>query len=202
MQNQQELWDKIAPEWHKYKQKPSRNALDFLKRCSGNVLDLGSGSGRHLTKVKNGKMFLQDISKKMLKLAKEKAKEKGINTELIHSTLEKIPKENEFFDYAICISALHCVKGNKERKKTIEELFRVLKKRGKTYIGVWNEDSKRFKNKKGKTKELSIGWGGKGKRYYYLYNEKEIHNLFESIGFKILSKHSSEMMVNFIAQKI
>ena len=146
-------------------------------------------------------MFLHDISSEMLKLAEKKAKKEKIMTEFIHSPLEKIPKEDEFFDYTICISALHCIKDEKKRKKTIEEMFRTLKKKGKVYVGVWNEDSKRFKNKKGKTKQLSIGWKNKGKRDYYLYNEKEIHSIFESIGFKILSKHNSEMMINFIAQK-
>ena len=85
MENQKEIWEKIAPEWHKYKEKPSKLSKEFLKKQKGSVLDLGSGSGRHLTKIKNGEMFLVDFSKTMLKLAKQKAKKKSI------SACKKIP---------------------------------------------------------------------------------------------------------------
>ena len=199
-ENQQKLWDNIAPEWHKYKEKPSENAVEFLKKAHGNVLDLGSGSGRHLMKIKNGKMFLLDFSEKMLNLAREKAKSEGIEAKFIHSHLEKIEKPDEFFDCAICISALHCIKGKTKRKKAIGELFRVLKKGGFAYIGIWNIKSKRFM-KKSREKERLIGWTDKGKRYYYLFDEKEVHDLFIKAGFKIVSTHNSEMMINFLAEK-
>ena len=150
----------------------------------------------------DGTYYLQDISSEMLKLASEKAKGMGVNYEIIHSPMEVIPKADEFFDYAICISALHCVPGEENRKKAISELYRVMKKGGKVYIGVWNEASKRFvrKTRKGQ-KEHLIGWQDKGQRYYYLYSEEEIHNQFKEAGFEIVSSHNSEMMINFIAQK-
>jgi ubiquinone/menaquinone biosynthesis C-methylase UbiE len=201
MENQEKVWNRIAPEWHEYKKIPSTLSKEFLERSTGNVLDLGSGSGRHLTKIKNGKYFLQDISNEMLKLADNKADELKIPHEIIHSPMDIIPKENDFFDYAICISALHCIETSEGRKKTIEELYRVLKSKGQAYIGVWNADSKRFKRKIKKGKEQKIKWSDKGERFYYLYNEDEIHELFKSTGFKIISTHNSEMMINFIVEK-
>ena len=199
METQEKVWDKIAEEWQEYKKIPSEGSKKFLESCSGNVLDLGGGSGRHLTKIKNGKYYLQDISSEMVKLADKKAKDLGIEFEGVHSSMEKIPFEDNFFDYAISISALHCVEGEDVRKKTVEELFRVLKKGGKAYIGVWNFQSKRFNQKKGK--EKIVGWRDKGKRYYYLFDEKEVHDLFRSVSFKIVSSHNSEMMINFIVEK-
>ena len=198
IENQEKLWDKIATEWHEYKQKPSKNAVYFLSQTKGNVLDLGAGSGRHLTKIKNGKMFLQDFSSEMLRLAKEKSLSQNIPAEFIQSPLDKIPKEDNFFDYAICVSALHCVETEKERKNSVKELYRTLKQKGEAYIGVWNRNSKRFKGKK---EEKLVGWGEIGKRYYYLYTEEEVHELFKSTGFKIVSTHNSEMMINFVVQK-
>lgn len=199
IENQEKLWDKIAPEWHEYKQKPSENAVQFLSSIEGNVLDLGAGSGRHLTKIKNGKMFLQDFSKKMLELAKEKSMKEKIPAEFIQSPLDKIPYDDNFFDAAICISALHCVETKKERENSVKEIYRTLKKNGKTYIGVWNRKSKRFRDKKS---EKLVGWSDKGKRYYYLYTEDEVHELFKKVGFKIISTQNSEMMINFIVEKI
>jgi ubiquinone/menaquinone biosynthesis C-methylase UbiE len=197
--NQQKIWNAIAPEWHEFKQIPSELSKNFLKKCSGKVLDLGSGSGRHLTKIKNGKMYLIDFSKEMLKLAKKKAQKKKITAEFIQADLTKLPFKDNFFDYAIIINSLHCLKP-KEHKKAIKELFRVMKPKSKILIGVWNFNSKRFNQKNGK--EKMIKWQDKGKRYYYLFEEKEVHKLFEKIGFKIISTHNSEMMINFIVKKI
>lgn len=197
-EKQEKIWDNIASEWHKFKTRPTEHTTEFLKKTFGNVLDLGSGSGRHLKKIKKGKMYLLDFSEKMLKLAKKKAKKENIKAEFIKSDMTKLPFENNFFDFAICISSLHCIKGEKNRKKAVEELYRVLKKKGKAEIGVWNKNSKRFKNS---GKEKIIKWRNKGERYYYLFDEKEVHDLFESVGFKILSTHNSERMINFIVGK-
>jgi len=210
MKTQKEIWDAIAPEWDEYKQIPSKFSQEFLKSCSGKILDFGSGSGRHLCKFKEEielktkdklpkrKMYLLDFSEKMIELAKQKAKSKNIDAEFCVSDMTKIPYENNFFDFAIAISSLHCL-SLEENKKAIKELYRVLKPEGKILVGVWNRNSKRFKH--AKSKEKYIGWTDKGERYYYLFEEKEIHDLFEKAGFKILSTHNSEMMINFLAEK-
>lgn len=203
MEDQEKLWDKIAPEWHEYKEIPSVFSKEFLEKSHGNVLDLGSGSGRHLTKIKNGKYYLQDISLEMLKLADKKANELKINHEIIHSPMDSIPMPDEYFDFAICISALHCVYGEENRLKSISELYRVMKKRGSALVGVWNANSKRFKRKtKNGQRDQLIGWTNKGKRYYYLYTEDEVHKQFIDAGFEIKSTHNSEMMINFVVYKI
>lgn len=200
-ENQENVWDRIAPEWHEYKQIPSIGSSEFVKNAKGNFLDLGSGSGRHLQKI-DGTYYLQDISLEMLKLAEDKAKSLNVDYRIVHSPMDVIPKDDDFFDFAICISALHCVPGEDNRKKTISELHRVLKVGGLAYVGVWNAKSKRFKRKtKNGEKEKLIGWSDKGDRYYYLYDEDEIHSQFLDAGFEILSTHNSEMMINFIARK-
>jgi len=197
--NQQQLWNSIAKEWHEFKEIPSEFSKEFLSKCSGNVLDLGSGSGRHLTKIKNGKMYLVDFSEEMIKLAKDKAKKQKINAEFFVSDIsKKLPFQDNFFNYSISISALHCLPPE-SHKKAISEIYRVMKSNSKSLIGVWNFKSKRFNQKKGK--EKLIKWTDKGERYYYLFEEEEIHNLFKKAGFKILSSHNSEMMINFIVEK-
>ena len=145
-------------------------------------------------------MHLVDFSGKMIELAEYKAKKLKIPMEgVVADITKKLPFEDNFFDYAICISALHCIKGEKNREKAVSELYRVMKKGSKSLIGVWNFNSKRFNQKKGK--EKIVGWRNKGKRYYYLFAENEIHDLFRAAGFKILSSHNTEMMINFIVEK-
>jgi len=195
---QAKVWNAIAPEWNQYKEIPSKLSEEFLSKQKGNVLDLGSGSGRHLTKIKNGEMFLVDFSDEMIKLAEQKAKKLKVPAKFHVADMAKLPFEDNLFDGAISISALHCTPKS-QHKKIVKELYRVLKPKAKALIGVWNQKSKRFRNTK--EKEKYIGWTDKGKRYYYLFDEPEVHKLFTNAGFKILSSHNSEMMINFIIQK-
>jgi len=223
--NQRQVWNNIAPEWNKFKTKPAEHVKKFLEKQKGNVLDLGCGSGRHLMKIKNGKMYLVDFSKEMIELAKMKAYNKDtrksendslipaqllggwvgtliekqkIPAEFLVSDLTKLQFKDNFFDSAIAISSIHCIEKKQNRKKAVKELFRVLKPKAQALIGVWNKNSKRFKNS---PKEKFVRWTGKGTRYYYLYEEKEIHDLFKEIGFKIIKIEEPGRMINFIAQK-
>ena len=196
--NQKQVWNNIAEEWHEFKKIPATGTIEFLKKQKGKVLDLGSGSGRHLIKIKSGKMYLLDFSEKMIELAKQKAKKEKIEAEFAVSSMTKTPYENNFFDSAICISALHCL-NKSEQKKAIKELYRILKPKAQVLVGVWNKESKRLKRHKGK--EALIKWNDKGERYYYLFDEKEVQDLFKKEGFKILSSDNSEMMIRFVAEK-
>lgn len=197
-QTQQQVWDNIAQEWSKFKKLPSKSTIEFLKNQRGNILDFGSGSGRHLAKIKNGKMFLLDFSEKMIKLAEKKAKKEKIKAEFQTVSMTKTNYEDNFFDGAICISALHCL-NKKEQAKAVKELYRILKPKAQAFIGVWNKNSKRLRRHKGK--ETTIKWNDKGERYYYLFNEEEIHKLFEKNKFKIIDSENSEMMIRFTAEK-
>jgi len=208
--NQKQVWNNIAPEWFEFRQEPSRSAKEFLKKQKGKILDLGSGSGRHLFRFKEKielktrdksqkrKMCLIDFSPEMIKLAKKKAKKQNIDAEFKVSPMHKIPYENEFFDAGICFDSLHCIEKEKQREQAVKELFRILKPKAKALISVWNKDSKRFKNA---PKEKLVGWRDKGKRYYYLYDEKEIHDLFKKTGFKIKKKISHNLKVEFVVEK-
>jgi len=198
MKSQQQIWDNIAQEWYEFKTKPAEHTLEFLKDKTGKILDFGSGSGRNLKKIKDGKMYLVDFSEKMIKFAKQKAKKNKIDAEFFISNLTKLPFSDNFFDFAIAVASLHCIKGQKNREKAIKELFRVLKPNAQAEITVWNKESKTFKNA---PKEKYISWRNKGKRYYYLFDEKEIHNLFKSIGFKIKKKFEPRRKILFIVEK-
>lgn len=196
---QEQVWNDIAEEWHEFKDKPSEGIIKFLEKREGKILDLGSGSGRFLMNIKKGKMYLVDFSKEMIKFANEKAKNKKINAEFFISPMYNLPFNDEFFDGAICVAALHCVEGSKNREKVVKELFRVMKKGARAKIVVWNKGSDRFKNAE---KEKIVQWRDKGGRYYYLYEEKEIHDLFKKVGFKIRKSWFPARQITFVVEKV
>lgn len=197
-QSQRQVWSNLAKEWYKFKDKPSHNVIDFLKNKSGKILDLGSGAGRHLVKTK-GKFYLVDFSEDMINFAKKRAKKEKIKSEFFvcDITKKKLPLEDNYFDYGIAIAVFHCIPKNKH-KQAVKELYRVMKPKSKALIAVWNKDSKRFKNA---GKEKYVSWRDKGKRYYYLFDEKEIYNLFKNAGFKIKEKIESDVNIVFVAEK-
>ena len=198
--SQKQVWNNIASEWHEFKTSSgkARGVEEFLNKQYGNILDLGSGSGRNLQKIKNGKIFLIDFSEKMIRLAKQKAKKENIDAEFKVSDISKIPYKDNFFDAGICIASIHCLETFQKREKTIKELYRVLKAQAQVLVAVWNIDSKRFKNS---PKEKCISWRNKGKRFYYLFDKEEIYNLFKKAGFKIKQEIESDVNITFIAEK-
>lgn len=197
-QTQEQTWDNIAEEWNDFKKNPGRGVEEFLDGKKGKILDLGSGSGRNIIKLKDAEWYLVDFSGEMLKLAEKKAKTERINIKTFKSELIKLPFKDNFFDSAIAIASLHCIEGEENRKNAVAELFRVLKPGAEAKIAVWNRASKRFKNS---PNEKYVKWRDKGNRYYYLFEEKEIFGLFEKVGFKIKKKNESDVNIDFIVEK-
>lgn len=197
--SQKEIWNNIAYDWYELKTNPEKGVLDFLNKKKGRILDFGSGAGRNLIGLHTrGKMFLVDFSPNMIKLAKKRAKKLKIKAEFSVSDLKKTSFKDNFFDAAIFIAVLHCIEGEKNREKIVKELFRIMKPKAEAIVGVWNKNSKRFS---GGAREKYIAWKDKGERYYYLFEPKEIYNLFQKNGFKIKKKFNPNANIFFIIQK-
>ena len=198
--NQQQVWEKIAKPWQKFRNKPFPIVIEFLKNKTGKILDLGCGSGRHFLKLKNLKIYGVDFSDEMLKLAEKHAKQKNLNIILKKAFSERLPFEDNFFDSAIFIATLHCIRTASARKKALQELFRVLKLKANALITVWSKNQKRVKNK---PKECFIPWtvnGKKYKRYTYIYDKEELEALLKKIGFRIV-KSWEDKNINVVVEK-
>ena len=205
---QEQVWDKIAPLWNRDKMKAPFGDDDkgnifngFIEKSDKKVLDLGCGSGRNFLSIINsgfnGELYGVDFSSEMLKFAKENAKKLNIKVKLLKSDVSNLEFKEDFFDKVVCIASIHCIEGKEKRNKTIKEMYRVLKPKGKLLITTWNKDSERWKNK---PKEKYVSWnlqdggdnieGGKVWRHYYLYNQEELASDLEKAGFKILKKNN------------
>ena len=214
--NQQKVWDKIAPFWNKYKvERGIKNTSlidEFIEEKDNNILDLGCGSGRNFIKIKGfkGTIYGVDFSEQMLKFAKKNSEKIGINVKLTKANVWDIPFKDNFFDKVIFMATLHCIKGKQKRIKTLKEIYRVLKQKGRMLITIWNKKSKRWKNK---GKEITARWtvenvdedvntnsldAEKVERYYYLYDYDELKQELENIGFKIIKHNFVESARNII----
>ncbi|MFZ5955269.1 MAG: class I SAM-dependent methyltransferase [Nanoarchaeota archaeon] len=198
--SEEEVWDTIAEKWEEFRKRPVPEVLEFLKDKKGKILDLGCGTGRHLQKINGIKFFGIDFSEKMLRFAEKKIKKENIEAVLVKSDMSKLPFSDDYFDYAIFIRSLHCIPSKKAREKSLRELYRVLKPKAKSLIQVWSKSHERLKNKE---KGDYIPWTINNRqiqRYYYIYEQNEIQDLLEKVGFKIL-KINEDKNITIVVEK-
>ncbi|MCK4649621.1 class I SAM-dependent methyltransferase [Candidatus Pacearchaeota archaeon] len=193
---QEEVWDAIAGKWAEFRARPIREIREFLEGKRGKVLDLGCGSGRNFVETENLEFYGVDFSEKFLGFAREKG-----YTELKKGMTYEIPYGNEFFDWIVFVRVLHCVDSAEKRKKSLEEVYRVLKDGGEALVSVWGRGQDRLKNR---VKEGFVPWSVDGKkfeRYTYIYDRDEFENLLTSVGFEIV-KTWEDGNINVIVRKV
>lgn len=113
----------------------NRKMLDFLKipfDKNLKLLDVACGGGKFLREAeKRVKTYGIDISKVAIKEAKKITR----YTECRVGSAEKLPYEDEFFDFITCLGSLeHFL----DMDKSLKEMKRVLKKDGKINLYVPN----------------------------------------------------------------
>jgi alkylated DNA repair protein alkB family protein 8 len=197
---QEEVWDSIAIKWNQFRYEPDQEVLNFLKNKKGKILDAGCGSGRNFVKIKNLEFYGTDFSEGMLECAKKRAKKLDMKVQLKKSNSYNLPYEDNYFDAVLCYAVIHCVEKEENRKKTVGEIYRVLKKGGLCFISVWGRNSSRLKNKKNET---LIPWTvdeKKYERYTYIFKKEELEETLKSVGFKI-EKCWEDKNLNFIVKK-
>lgn len=199
-QNQEKTWDKIAEKWAIYRARSTELIEKFLKNKKGKVLDLGCGSGRNFIDNKKIKYYGLDFSKKMLEKAREKIQKEGLDCELKKAKAHRIPYTNNFFDAAIYIATLHCLKSKRQRIKSLKEIQRVLKPNARAFISVWSRNQERIKNK---PKNSTVPWTIEGKKVYrfnYIYDVDELLEEINSVGLKFV-KIWEDKNINVIVKK-
>ena len=192
---QEEIWDSIANPWKEYRVGIIPIVAEFLKDKKGKVVDLGCGSGRNMLKNDDIEYYGVDFSSVQLKHAEEKAKKEKINAQLTKSRIDKLPMfSDEMFDYGLFVATLHCLESEEERKNSLLEFYRILKKNAEALITVWNSEDKRF-NDVGNRGDIYMSWKEQEilyMRYYYLYGKEEFIKLLKDAGFEILEVYGAK----------
>lgn len=104
------------------------------------VLDVGCGTGNFSIKLAEMgcKVIGVDVSEEMLKIAREKIREKGLNIEFHQIDVYDISFNDNEFDAVFSMAAFEFIK---EPKQAYNEMFRVLKPGGQLLIGTIHRDS-------------------------------------------------------------
>ena len=196
--SQKEIWDKIAPSWNNFRQRPQPELKD-LNWKSGKILDIGCGNCRNLLPFKNLDCYGIDFSSEMIKQAKIFTKKKNFKVKLKQSDMRKIPFKANFFNFILALATLHHLK---DPEIAIKEISRVLKKDGEAYITIWNKLQPKFLLKK---RETTIPWKQKDQtlnRYYNFIGFIKLRKLLKQNNFTIIKSNMLGKNITFLVKKL
>jgi ubiquinone/menaquinone biosynthesis C-methylase UbiE len=134
------LWDAKSDTWYNkrsgYFQTLQKGLVSLLDlREEQRLLDLGCGTGwavRYAASLVNdrGEFDGIDISSKMIEKAISNSSDYR-NVHFYKTSADKLPFENNFFDFIICSASFHHYF---DPNKVLLEVYRVLKPKGRIYI--------------------------------------------------------------------
>ena len=197
-------WNRIFKKYGKVFLKPQEDIVKIVKLFKKHnvlkILDLGSGTGRHVIYLakNNFDVYGIDIAEEGIEITKKWLKKERVKANLkVDSIYKRLPYKNSFFDAIISTNTIHHGK-IKNIRKAICEIERVLKPKGLIFITVRKRKFKKFYpkftiiEKHGKQKSkykvieprtyMPIEGGEKG-LIHYLFNKELIRKEFKN--FKI-----------------
>lgn len=188
--NSKKAWNKL------FKQNPRNQKLTkFLKReldyflsyltKDSKILDFGCGVGdkTEYIRKKGFEVIGIDLSTQAIKFGKRtfpkcKLKEvKSLNTKF----------KSKSFDAIVAIAFLHCL-NNKQIKKVIKEINKIIKDKGKIYILVMSDKDSTTKER-GKKVEKDT-YLMKSNKIFHLFSKEELKDLFSNYRFLTIKEKS------------
>lgn len=113
--------------------------VQLLKdRRASTILDLGSGTGRHIVYLaRNGfSLFGLDNSSEGIEVTHQWLADEGLAADLqLQSMTEKLPYEDAFFDAVISVQVIHHT-DRATIREVVQEITRVLKRGGFLFVTV------------------------------------------------------------------
>ena len=135
-----EYWEEIADA------RFTENEIKFIEKVvktKGSVLDLCCGTGRHsiLLHKKGWNIIGLDISPNLLKIAKDRMKDKQVHFPLVRGEMRHLPFQSGAFAAVInMFTSFGYLPSKKEDMKSLKEIARILKQNGLFLIDILNRE--------------------------------------------------------------
>ena len=183
------IYNEIADHFdisHGYVWKCVKDYIESLKPMQ-NILEIGCGNGRNFMNINKHQYIGIDNSTELLKICKNK------KFNVLLADMTSIPFKSNKFDNILCIASFHHLSTIERRKKTLFEMKRLLKSNGTILFTIWSKKqpikTNRYFEFYGDNIVLYNKYGNQYKRYYYIFQKKEIEQLFTICGFKIKNNY-------------
>lgn len=195
-------YDAIAKEWDITRSAPRAYQVKTAEgiKKGQKVLDVGCGNGvLYDVLVKKSIDYTGvDLSSHLLKTAQKRLQKYGGKIKLLKGNIIGLPLRDKAFDWVLALAVLHHIPSKELQKKSAQEIYRVLKPRGRAVVSVWNLYTDYARNKFNlddlvkpegwEENDLLTPWRATPKktiqRYLYRFDKKELRDLFKSAGFK------------------
>jgi ubiquinone/menaquinone biosynthesis C-methylase UbiE len=179
--------------------------ISFVKERAAKdeaILDLACGYGRvTLALVKSGykKVVGVDLAPNLISAARKEAKAKKVAIKFDAGSMTTLPYEKESFDKVFCLwNSFNELLKPQDQHKTLKEVYRVLKPKGKAFFVVIDGESKEMRNAF-KTGELNAKKPILTRKFkgheasQYIYTTKALELLAEKSKFETFSVRSVEL---------
>jgi tRNA (uracil-5-)-methyltransferase TRM9 len=177
-----DVYNSISNEFSNTRQYPwpvVRKFVNSLDRYS-TVCDVGCGNGKNMFRD-DLVYFPTDLSIAMCNTAQ---KQKS-HFDITQSNVLSLPFKDNTFDAVMCIACIHHLNSAERRARAVYECARILKHGGKLLISVWANSEKYGSG------DQYIGWNTHDqKRFYHLFDEKELRVLCDFQCDIIYEKHN------------
>lgn len=115
----------------------ARQIVSDYNITSGRCLDIGCGAARltvEMARITDLEMIGLDSSRPMLTVAHQKVRENDLNRQvkLVEAAVENMPFPNNHFDLIVSRGAIGFFS---DKVQAFREIYRVLRPKGRTYIG-------------------------------------------------------------------
>ncbi len=211
------VYDQIAESFDTKRKQPWEDVSEFIETIDENklTLDLGCGNGRHTRILLEKKIDTigMDVSFNILKTALENElySVTPLLTGVINADVSDLSFKDKSFDRIIMIAVFHHLDNLQKRKQALQEIFRIMKSKGRLLISCWLRTHPRFAKEDLKTiieqgeKDVLVPWTMPDKtkimRYYYLFEKQEFEDLIKNANFRIISSRESKHNLFIIAEK-
>lgn len=142
-------------------------------------LDIGCGNGRHLEPLSRtvDDAIGVDLSRKLLAVARKRGLDRGFdsNSSLVRGDAASLPVTTQTIDIGIYVATIHHLSPRSRRRRSLNELARVLRADGVGLVSAWSTVHDRFDRETGfdTTIDWSLPDGETVPRFYHIYDPDE-----------------------------
>ncbi|MFB6300959.1 MAG: class I SAM-dependent methyltransferase [Halobacteriales archaeon] len=196
-QDVQATYDRIASHFAQTREYPWPETEEFLAgRQVVTALDIGCGNGRNaeVLAAHAERVIGLDMSRGLLDEARARANERKFPIELIHGDAGRLPIAADSVELALYIATLHHLPTRADRRRSLDELGRVLMAEGTALISAWSVSHRKFDADTGfdTTVEWTLPDGETVDRFYHIYDLDEFEADLAASRLSVIESYESE----------
>lgn len=187
----EQVYNKISNQFDRTRIRIWGSVKNFLTSipAQSSILEIGCGNGKNMLFRDDLDFHGIDLSEKQVEICKKK----NLNVNVANMT--SLPFNENQFDYAICIATYHHLDNDIDRKKSLDEMYRILKKNGRILLTVWAIEQDLDSHVSFKNRDEMVPWKNKEDgntyyRYYHVYGkndlEEEIKRLYPRFKIEVI----------------